>query len=260
MKCSKDERYAIIADPTYGYLHVDPLPSREEIEAYYKKEFYSSAYPRFNDSQLDVQLREQEFFESRWEAICSTCREHFGRIEGLSIFDIGFGYAQALLYFKKKGMRPSGLEPAPEGVEYAKKNGLHVYNAEIEDFSCVGSERFDVVTLINVLEHLREPAETLRETCRMNSMIFKPLPTRNSTLAAGGSALRDTSTTSQRQAWPPFCRSVGIVYIVEKLPSRLRYFWQWETFTSAILSWGVRVMRSGSFLSICCESTAKDRN
>ncbi len=167
----KNEKYTIIADPTYGYLRVDPLPTREEIEAYYQKEFYSTEYPRFNDSQLDVQLREQEFFESRWEAICSTCRDHFGRIEGLSIFDIGFGYAQALLYFRKRGMKPSGLEPAPEGVEYARNNGLQVYHAGIEDFSCVGNERFDVVTLINVLEHLREPAQTLTD---IRSRLMKP--------------------------------------------------------------------------------------
>jgi 2-polyprenyl-3-methyl-5-hydroxy-6-metoxy-1,4-benzoquinol methylase len=167
----KNEKYAIIADPTYGYLRVDPLPTREEIEAYYQKEFYSTEYPRFNDSQLDVQLREQEFFESRWGAVCSTCLDHFGRIEGLSVFDIGFGYAQALLYFRKRGMRPSGLEPASEGVEYARKNGLQVYQAGIEDFSCVGSERFDVVTLINVLEHLREPAETLTD---IRSRLIKP--------------------------------------------------------------------------------------
>ena len=171
VKCRKHEEYAIIADPTYGYLRVDPLPTREEIEAYYQKEFYSTEYPRFNDSQLDVQLREQEFFESRWEAVCSTCRDHFGRIEGLSVFDIGFGYAQALLYFRKRGMKPSGLEPAPEGVEYARNNGLQVYHAGIEDFPCVGSERFDVVTLINVLEHLREPGETLTD---IKSRLMKP--------------------------------------------------------------------------------------
>ncbi len=165
------EKYTIIADPTYGYLRVEPLPTREQIDAYYQKEFYSLEYPRFNDSQLEVQLREQEFFESRWEAICSTCQEHFGRIEGLSVFDVGFGYAQALLYFRKRGMRPSGLEPAPEGVEYARSNGLDVFQAAIEDFSCVGNERFDVVTVINVLEHLAAPADTLRN---IRTRLLKP--------------------------------------------------------------------------------------
>lgn len=155
------KKYKIIPDPVYGYLRVEPIPTQKEVERYYQEEFYSSEYKRFNDSSLEVQKEERDFFNSRWEDICARCEEHFGKIEGLSVFDIGFGFAQALLYFRDKGMVASGLEPSPEGVEYARTQGLHVYQASIEDFSCVGSERFDVVTLINVLEHLRYPAETL---------------------------------------------------------------------------------------------------
>ena len=108
-----------------------------------------------------MQKEEQDFFNSRWEAICTVCDRFFGKTQGLSLFDIGFGFAQALLYFRSRGMEVSGLEPSPEGVAYARELGLDVYGAGIEDFDCVGTRRFDVVTLFNVLEHLRSPAETL---------------------------------------------------------------------------------------------------
>ena len=153
--------YKIITDPVYGYLRVDPVPTQKEVERYYQEEFYSSKYKQFNDSNLEVQKDEKDFFNSRWESIRKACTEYFGRIEGLSVFDIGFGFAQALLYFHEKGMRATGLEPSPEGVEYARSKGLEVYQSSIEDFSCAGSERFDIVTILNVLEHLRDPAETL---------------------------------------------------------------------------------------------------
>jgi 2-polyprenyl-3-methyl-5-hydroxy-6-metoxy-1,4-benzoquinol methylase len=156
-----DNKYNIIRDPDYGYLRIDPIPSQEEVERYYQEEFYSSEYKSFNDSALEVQKEEQEFFDSRWESVCNTCNQYFGNVKGLSIFDIGFGFAQALLYFSKKGMMAKGLEPSPEGVEYASSMGLEVYQSGIEDFSCVGDERFDVVTIFNVLEHLRNPVETL---------------------------------------------------------------------------------------------------
>lgn len=156
-----DKQYKIVKDPVYGYLRLDPIPTQAEVEQYYREEFYSSEYKSFNDSSLKVQEEEQDFFNSRWESVIEKCLGHFGKTEGLSLFDIGFGFAQALLYFRDKGLDVSGLEPSPEGVEYARSQGLDVYQAGIEDFSCVGTKRFDAVTLLNVLEHLRNPAETL---------------------------------------------------------------------------------------------------
>jgi 2-polyprenyl-3-methyl-5-hydroxy-6-metoxy-1,4-benzoquinol methylase len=155
--------YKIIKDPEYGFLRVDPIPSQEEVERYYREEFYSASPPHssFNDSSLEVQQAQREFHDSRWAAICKACEQHFGRLKELSVFDIGFGYAQALLYFKSQGMEVTGLEPSPEGVEYARSQGLDVHQAGIEDFSCAGGRRFDMVTLVNVLEHLRRPADTL---------------------------------------------------------------------------------------------------
>lgn len=153
-----NKKYKIIADPEYGYLRADPVPTREEVEHYYQEEFYTAK--RFNDSSLEVQKEGQGFYDSRWEGIYRRCTEFFGDKE-FNLFDIGFGYAQALLYFKNKGVAVSGLDPAPQGVEYARAHGLDVYQAGIEDFSCVGERRFDVVMLLNVLEHLRHPQETL---------------------------------------------------------------------------------------------------
>jgi 2-polyprenyl-3-methyl-5-hydroxy-6-metoxy-1,4-benzoquinol methylase len=155
-----DEKYKIVNDPIYGYLRVDPIPSQEEVDHYYREEFYSTL-KTFNDSSLEVQTEEQDFFDSRWESICRVCEKYFGKIEGLSVFDIGFGFAQALLYFREKGMKVSGLEPAPEGVEYARARGLEVFQAGIEELDCVKDQRFDIVTIINVLEHLRNPSDTL---------------------------------------------------------------------------------------------------
>jgi SAM-dependent methyltransferase len=153
-----EQRYKIITDPEYGYLRADPVPSLEEVERFYREEFYTGK--RFNDSSLEVQREGKGFYDSRWEGIYKRCKQYFGD-QQFSLFDIGYGYAQALLYFKNKGVSVSGLDPAPQGLEYARGLGLDVYQAGIEDFSCVGERRFDVVMMLNVLEHLRQPPETL---------------------------------------------------------------------------------------------------
>lgn len=164
-------KYKVIVNPVYAYRRAEPIPSQEEVERYYKEEFYSSEYKSFNDSSLKVQKEEQEFYDSRWEDICSVCTKYFGSIKDISVFDVGFGFAQALLYFRNKGMQVSGLEPSPEGVEFARSQGLTVFESGIEDFSCVGSQRYDVVTLINVLEHLRDPLATLKN---IKTNLLKP--------------------------------------------------------------------------------------
>lgn len=163
-------KYKIVEDERYGYLRVDPIPTEEEVLQYYAREFYAERPQNFNDSSLTVQQEEKEFFYNRWESILNQCQAHFGRVENLSIFDIGFGYAQALLYFKAKGLEASGLEPSPEGVDYARRQGLNVFQSGIEEFSCVKEKRYDVVTLLNVLEHLRDPAQTL---CNIKKQLLK---------------------------------------------------------------------------------------
>jgi len=155
-------KYKIIKDPKYGFLRVDPIPTTEEVEKYYKEEFYSS-YKNFNDSDIKVQLEEKDFFDNRWESIYNRCIDYFGEVKGKTLFDVGFGYGQLLLFFKSKGFFVSGLEPAPEGVEYVRKHGVEVHQAGIEELSNISSKRFDIVTIINVLEHLRNPADVLIE-------------------------------------------------------------------------------------------------
>ena len=154
--------YKIISDPKHHYLRVDPRPSIEEVEKYYQEDFYSEANPSFNDSSLEVQQKDKNFFNSRWERIYQICKEHFGNMSSKSVYDIGFGYAQTLLYFKQKGLVCSGIEPSQEGVDYAQNQGINGKNGGIEDEqSYITDKKQDIVLLINVLEHLRTPYETL---------------------------------------------------------------------------------------------------
>lgn len=173
-------KYKIIRDHSYGYLRVDPLPTQEEVEQYYKEEFYSSSYEGFNDSALETKLEEVTFFESQYEDIFSVCETYFKEMNGRSMFEIGFGFGQALEYFHTKQLQVSGLEPAPEGVKYAQNKGFDVFCSGVENFDCVGSKRFDIVLLLNVLEHLREPAKTLitikKKLLKNNGLLIIDVP------------------------------------------------------------------------------------
>jgi SAM-dependent methyltransferase len=155
--------YRIAADPSYGFLRVDPTPSAEEVEKYYLKEFYSGEYQQFNDSQLVVQQEQKDFFRLRWQFIHDQCENFLGPLPGKRLLDIGCGYCQALLYFRERGLDVYGLEPSKEGADYGAEHGIPVVRAGIESMPPELGQRFDVVTLLNVLEHLREPARALTE-------------------------------------------------------------------------------------------------
>jgi len=155
--------YKILNDPKYNYLRLDPIPSIDTVEKYYKEDFYSEKNPAFNDSSLEVQQKDKIFFNSRWKRVFNVCEQYLGDLKGKRIYDIGFGYAQALLYFKKKGLICSGIEPSEEGVLYAKEKGIDGKLLGIEDKSSYEVEqKQNIVLLINVLEHLRNPYETLK--------------------------------------------------------------------------------------------------
>jgi SAM-dependent methyltransferase len=155
--------YRLAVDPTYGFLRVDPTPSVKEVEDYYLNEFYSGEYRQFNDSQLQVQQEQKDFFRLHWQFIHDQCEKFIGPLAGRTLLDIGCGYCQALLYFRERGLQVHGLEPSKEGADYAAAHDIPCVRSGIETMPADLGRRFDVVTLLNVLEHLREPARALIE-------------------------------------------------------------------------------------------------
>ena len=165
-------RYTLVPNPEYGFFQIKPTPTPEEIEKYYAQEFYSGDYQKLNDSSLEVQLEDKEFYDSHREDMCESIQTILGKpLKGLKILDIGCGWGQALLYFKNKGMDCYGFDPAPKAVEYGRKRGLNNLILAGLDTMNVFKQRFDIVTLLNVLEHLADPVEIIDE---IKKHVLKP--------------------------------------------------------------------------------------
>ena len=146
----------------YGFYQINPTPSSEEITKFYADEFYTGEYKNFNDSSLEVQLNDKEFFFGKWQDMYDTFIEINPNLkEKCEILDIGCGWAQALLFFKNKGFDCYGFDPAPEAVEYGKKKGLNLKHAGLDGMDVFDGKQFDVVCLLNVLEHVADPEKTI---------------------------------------------------------------------------------------------------
>ena len=60
-------------------------------------------------------------------------------------------------------MKVSGIEPSIDGYEYVKSKGISSYNIGIEELQNYNfDKKNDIVMLLNVLEHLRDPFATLK--------------------------------------------------------------------------------------------------
>ena len=156
------KNFKLIKNKKYGFLQINPTPSKEEITKFYANEFYTGEYKNFNDSSLEVQLNDKEFFEGRWEDMYKNFKSILGdNIKNASILDVGCGWGLALLYLKKKGLQCYGFDPAPEAVDYGNKKGLNLKFAGLDGMDVFNGKKFDIVMLNNVLEHLEDPEKTL---------------------------------------------------------------------------------------------------
>jgi len=168
----RDHRYNIIKDPEYGYLRADPLPTPEEVDRFYKDEFYTKL-KKFRESDLSTQTEQKEYFDWRWQDIHRVIQKHLASrtLAGPpTLFDVGCGFSQALLLFQDQGFEVAGMEVAPEAVEYAREQGLDVRQGGVDDIPSVKG-RYDIVLILDVLEHLINPAEAV---LNIRQHILKP--------------------------------------------------------------------------------------
>ncbi len=166
-----ENKYKLVPHEKYEFYQIKPTPTPDEIARFYADEFYAAGYPKFNDSSLEVQMEDQEFHDSHRQDMCDTIETITGKlVAGMQVLDIGCGWGQALHYFRKAGMECYGFDPSPEAVEFGKKIGLNIVHAGLSTMK-VFPQKFDVVTLLNVLEHLADPVQVLSEIERE---ILKP--------------------------------------------------------------------------------------
>lgn len=83
--------------------------------------------------------------------------------DGGKLLDVGCGAGSFLILARASGWDVVGLDPDPEAVAQANKQGLKVFEGAIEYFDGK-SELFDVITLNHVIEHVHDPVRVL-ESC-----------------------------------------------------------------------------------------------
>lgn len=76
------------------------------------------------------------------------------RLSGARVLEIGFGNGTFLAWAKARGARLSGTELNEHSVRLGAERGFDVHQGRVAEIARLADERFDLVVMIDVLEHL----------------------------------------------------------------------------------------------------------
>ena len=125
------------------------------------------------------------------------------------MLEIGSHCGFFLRYAKEQGWTAKGVEPAPSCVRFAREvNGIDSIHQGYYGPDCFSGERFDVVAMFDVLEHISEPVEVLSTAWRH--------------LREGGLAICKVPHVGFYLAWHRKVTTLGRLGILPRYPTRLK--------------------------------------
>jgi SAM-dependent methyltransferase len=140
--------YRIVRCNGCALWYVNPQPTATEL-----REFYAT----YDDGEQWRNM-EEHFNRGVRDAILRFQRSG-------SVLDVGCGSGNFLRCMQQSGFSAFGIEPSGTGSEYAREeHGIEIFPGMIEDYLTQNpGRRFEAITLLNVLEHLTNPASTLHQ-------------------------------------------------------------------------------------------------
>jgi 2-polyprenyl-3-methyl-5-hydroxy-6-metoxy-1,4-benzoquinol methylase len=137
-------------------------PNKYDLKAMYSEGYYKGTA---NYSYLDE--RKNEKYESFvWDARLRNVKKF--KSSG-KLLDIGSAFGGFLNRAKLAGFEPYGIEISEYSAQYANERGIPTFNGSILDADFPAST-FDVITLIEVIEHLDKPELVFQKL----SQLLKP--------------------------------------------------------------------------------------
>ncbi|HET58452.1 MAG TPA: methyltransferase domain-containing protein [Deltaproteobacteria bacterium] len=137
-----------------GLIFANPIPNEEALNRYYSR----IAGEKFGGIYGNI--------EERLDFLADMSRTRLEKIErhgngAATILDIGAGIGIFTKTALDRGWQAEGIELTPEDCDYAKeKFGLELKQENFYDLS--ENRKYDVVTLFEVIEHLRHPLKDLK--------------------------------------------------------------------------------------------------
>jgi 2-polyprenyl-3-methyl-5-hydroxy-6-metoxy-1,4-benzoquinol methylase len=140
-----------------GYVYANPRVKIETI-----RENYAMV-------EDPLYLRERPAREVTFRHHLKHLERYTGPAAGRRLLDVGAYIGVFVEVARDAGWESWGVEPSAWGVKVAQERGLNMVRGALEEAD-LPAESFDALTMWDVIEHLPDPLEGLREACR----ILKP--------------------------------------------------------------------------------------
>lgn len=141
------ESFNVVACKNCGFHFTNPIPAEDRIGSYYK----SDAYVSHSSSKKGIINRIYHIV--RWYSLRRKRKLIDSLSLGRRLLDIGAGTGHFCRVAKEGGWKVTGLEPDLDARAIAKTiNGVDLL--PIEELYNLNEEKFDVVSMWHVLEHV----------------------------------------------------------------------------------------------------------
>ncbi|MCA9256153.1 MAG: class I SAM-dependent methyltransferase, partial [Phycisphaerales bacterium] len=179
-RASDFEKFLIADDTTFGFpgrfrivrcrqcdmLFTNPQVTPDRIGAFFPREYSAHNVDRARRHSGNIRRGGDP-----WDALAP-----FG---GGRLLDVGCGSGAFLLRQREMGWRVYGIEPSEAAADAARSLGLHdIWTSDVANAPMNG-HRFDVITLMGVLDHIPDPLtalSSLRGVCDNGGRLIATVP------------------------------------------------------------------------------------
>lgn len=145
----------------WGYRY-HPMPSAEELKAYYSEHYYQKGEASY---EVSYSQEEIDYFKLKaWLIRFKTTSLSHGHTI-TSVLDVGCGEGWLLNEFYEQGMRIAGVDFSEHALSKFHPYLLNFFEQgdfyEVLVKRVAHGEKYDVLTLTNVLEHVADPTRLI---------------------------------------------------------------------------------------------------
>ena len=167
------QNFNIVSCNNCNFKFTNPRPEDEKLGEYYKSEDYIS------HSNTNKGIISKLYKSVRNYTLKKKLNLISKYVSRGTILDYGCGTGMFLKVCQDAGWKSFGMEPDEGARKIASEMGLNTFSDKERIQTYIGAEKFDIITLWHVLEHVTDLEETLnffKEKLNQNGALIIAVP------------------------------------------------------------------------------------